>query len=162
MMAEVTFPDVKKKCMDAQCPSGQGCRGIRRKEKEISMKKFKVCRCNKCKKMVLILQDSPCPTMCCGEAMEVLEANTTDAALEKHVPDVTVDGDLVSVAVGSVLHPMLEEHFIQWIALVTEDSVMMQTLAPGQDPKAVFALNGKKAASVYEYCNLHGLWKKDL
>lgn len=124
---------------------------------------MKFYQCKKCKKTVGMIQSSPCPTMCCGEPMEELIANTTDAALEKHVPDVTIKDNMVFVQVGSVAHPMLEEHFIQWIALETKQGAQRKPLTPGSEPKAVFALaEGDEPVAVYEYCNLHGLWKKEL
>ena len=95
--------------------------------------------------------------------MRALEANTTDAAQEKHVPVVEVNGSLVTVTVGSVAHPMLEEHHIAWIALETDQGMQRKVLAPTGEPKAVFALTeGEKPVAAYEYCNLHGLWKKEL
>ena len=119
--------------------------------------------CKKCKKMVEMIKGSPCPTMCCGEAMEELTPNTTDAAQEKHVPVVAVDGNTVCVTVGSVEHPMLEEHFITFIALETKQGVQRKALAPGGKPSAVFVLaQGDELAAAYEYCNLHGLWKAEI
>jgi len=100
--------------------------------------------------------------ICCGEEMTLLKANTTDAATEKHVPVVTCNGDEVTVTVGEVEHPMAEEHFIQFVCLETEDGVLVEYLKPGQKPVAKFNLGGKKAVAAYEYCNLHGLWKKEL
>ncbi len=97
-----------------------------------------------------------------GEPQTELTANTEDAALEKHVPFVTVDGDTVTVVVGETEHPMLDAHYIQFIYLETEDGVQMKLLAPGEAPKAVFELDGAKPVAVYELCNLHGLWKKEL
>ena len=123
---------------------------------------MKFYKCAKCGKIIGMIQNSPCPTMCCGEAMELLEANTTDAAQEKHVPVITVDGIVITVEVGSAAHPMLAEHFIQWIALETKEGMQRKELAPGAAPKAVFALaDGDEAVSAYAYCNLHGLWKAD-
>ena len=123
---------------------------------------MKVLRCNKCKKIVVQLNSKPCPTMCCGEAMEELTPNTTDAALEKHVPVVEQEGDLVTVKVGSVEHPMLEEHYIEWIALETKNGYQLKSLNPGEKPEAVFALkDGDEVVAAYEYCNLHGFWKKE-
>ena len=119
--------------------------------------------CKKCKKMVEMIKGSPCPTMCCGEAMEELTPNTTDAAQEKHVPVVAVDGNTVCVTVGSVEHPMLEEHFITFIALETKQGVQRKALTPGGKPSAVFVLaQGDEPAAAYEYCNLHGLWKAEI
>ena len=125
------------------------------------MKEFKVYRCNKCKKIHIEVQGSPCPTMCCGEEMVLLKANTTDAATEKHVPAVTVDGQKVSVVVGSVEHPMLEEHYIQFVALETASGIQVKYLNPGEAPKAEF-ITAEAPVAVYEYCNLHGLWKAAL
>ena len=95
--------------------------------------------------------------------MTELKGNTSDGATEKHVPVVSVDGDKVTVKVGSVDHPMLEEHFIQWIVLETTKGFQKKNLKPGEKPEATFALtDGEKAVAAYEYCNLHGLWKADI
>ena len=123
---------------------------------------MKFYRCAKCGKIIGMIQSSPCPTMCCGEAMEALEANTTDAAQEKHVPVITIDGNIITVEVGSAAHPMLAEHYIQCIALETKEGMQRKELAPEAAPKAVFALaDGDAAVSAYAYCNLHGLWKAE-
>lgn len=107
------------------------------------------------------VQGSACPTICCGEEMVLLKANTTDGATEKHVPAVTVQDQKVIVNVGSVDHPMLEEHYIQFIALETATGIQVRYLEPGQAPHAEF-LTEDKPVAVYEYCNLHGLWKSEL
>ncbi len=88
---------------------------------------------------------------------EELIPNTTDAAGEKHVPVITVSGDEVRVAVGSVEHPSLDVHYIEWIVLVTESGFQMKWLKPGMKPEAVFKVTDRPVAA-YEYCNLHGLW----
>ena len=89
-----------------------------------------------------------------------LVPNTTDAAGEKHVPVITVDGSCVKVTVGAVEHPMLEAHFITFIVLETSQGYQKKDLKPGEKPEAVFALaEGEAAVAAYEYCNLHGLWK---
>ena len=99
--------------------------------------------------------------MCCGEAMEELTPNTTDAALEKHVPVIEQEGGTVTVKVGSVEHPSLEEHYIEWIALETRNGYQLKELKPGDKPEASFALiEGDEVVAAYEYCNLHGFWKK--
>ncbi len=118
-------------------------------------------RCNKCGNLVDKFMDSGVPMICCGEQMEELTANTTDAA-EKHVPEVAVSGDKVDAVVGSTIHPMEEEHYIQWICLETEKGAQRKMLKPGEEPKASFQLVDDKAVAVYEYCNLHGLWKKEV
>lgn len=95
--------------------------------------------------------------------MTELVPNTTDAAQEKHVPVVEVKGNTLKVSVGSVAHPMLEEHFIQFIILETKQGFQKKDLKPGEKPEALFALaDGDEAVAAYEYCNLHGLWKAEI
>ena len=126
-------------------------------------KEMKFYRCKHCGNFAMMLHASGAPMTCCGEHMQLVEANTVEASTEKHIPVVTVDGDTVTVAVGSVAHPMVEEHFIQWIYLETEEGGQLKYLAPGQAPTATFKLaEGAKAVAAYEYCNLHGLWKAEL
>ena len=121
---------------------------------------MKFYRCKKCGKIIAIVKESPVPTMCCGEAMEEIIPGTVDAALEKHVPVYEVSNGKVTVKVGSVEHPMLDEHFIEWIAIKTKNGNQRITLKPGDAPKAEFAIiDGDEVLEVYEYCNLHGLWK---
>lgn len=120
-------------------------------------------RCDHCGIIVGIVQDGGGTLICCGEPMRALEANTTDAAQEKHVPVVEINGNLVTVSVGSVTHPMMDEHHIAWIALETNQGMHRKELPHTGEPKAVFALaEGEKPVAAYEYCNLHGLWKKEL
>ena len=119
-------------------------------------------RCKHCGNIIVHLQDSGVRGSCCGEEMAPLVPNTTDAAGEKHVPVIRVDGQTVTVTVGSVVHPMLEAHFIQWILLETKEGCQRKALKPGDAPKAVFALpEGDEVVAAYEYCNLHGLWKSE-
>ena len=121
---------------------------------------LKFFRCNHCGNIIVKIKDSSVPVVCCGENMQELVPGTTDAAVEKHLPVYEVNGSSVSVTVGSVLHPMLPEHSINWICLQTNKGFQLKYLNPGEEPKAVFALaDGEKVESVYEYCNLHGLWK---
>ena len=94
--------------------------------------------------------------------MDEISPNTVDAAVEKHVPVVLVDGNNVTVEVGSVEHPMVPEHFIQWIYIETDKGFQIKYLEPSDKPKAVFTLNEEKLIAAYEYCNLHGLWKKEV
>ena len=122
---------------------------------------MKFYKCEKCGKMVGIVKGSPCPTMCCGEEMVELVPGTTDAAQEKHVPAYTVEGSMVCVQVGEVAHPMLPEHYIEWIALQTKEGNQRKALKPGDEPKACFAITeGDEVEAVYAYCNLHSLWSK--
>lgn len=126
------------------------------------MKEPKFFICKHCGNLITFINDAGVPLVCCGEKMTQLVANTVDAATEKHVPVVTVEGDTVSVTVGSVEHPMTEGHYIQWIYLRTDKGFQIKYLTPDDKPTAVFQLNGEKPVEVYEYCNLHGLWKADV
>ncbi|MBR0295564.1 MAG: desulfoferrodoxin [Bacilli bacterium] len=117
-------------------------------------------KCKHCGKIIAIVKGCPCPTICCGEPMEELVANTQEASFEKHIPVVTVKDNIVHVEVGSTLHPMLEAHFIEWIALQTKNGNQRKVLKPGDAPVADFALlPGDEVVACYAYCNLHGLWK---
>ena len=121
----------------------------------------KFLRCEKCGNIIAMVNESGVTPMCCGQKMTVIEPNTTDAAVEKHVPEYKVEGDTVTVTVSSVEHPMVEEHYIQWISLQTTEGNQRRVLKPGDKPVAVFKLNGtEKVEAAYAYCNLHGLWKK--
>ncbi len=121
-------------------------------------------KCEKCGNIVELVKDAGVQPSCCGQAMTELIPNTVDAAVEKHVPVITLDreGGEVTVQVGTTAHPMLPEHFIEWIYLVTEGGEQMKHLKPGDAPEAVFMLTGNdKPVSAFAYCNLHGLWKAD-
>jgi superoxide reductase len=110
--------------------------------------------------MVALLKSGGGTLTCCGQAMTKLEPNTTDASQEKHVPAISRENGKIKVAIGSVLHPMQVEHHIEWIALVTDEKTEIVHLKPGMEPKAEF--NEVSSGTVYEYCNLHGLWKADI
>lgn len=121
---------------------------------------MKFYRCDVCGKIIVILNDTGVPTICCGEPMTELKAGVTDAATEKHVPVYEVKDGKVCVAVGSVAHPMLDNHFINWICIETTNGYQIKYLKPGAEPKAEFLLaEGESLVAVYESCNLHGLWK---
>ena len=116
--------------------------------------------CEHCGNLVGMVHNSGVPMMCCGQKMTKLEPGTTDAAVEKHVPVFKVDGNKVSVQIGETIHPMVEGHFIQWIAIETKKGAQRKTLQVGDEPKMEFALtDDDELIAVYEYCNLHGLWK---
>ncbi len=119
-------------------------------------------KCLKCGNLVAAIYESGVPMICCGEPMSLLKANVVEASQEKHIPVVTRDGATLRVTVGSVEHPMLPEHFIQWIFLETKNGWQRKCLSAGDKPEAVFALTEDTPVSVYEYCNIHGLWKVDL
>ncbi len=117
--------------------------------------------CKHCGNLVGLIHEGGGQLVCCGDPMTELKANTTDAAQEKHVPVVEISGNTVTVKVGSVTHPMEEKHFIQWIYIQTEQGGQRKAFKPGDKPEAVFELTaGDKFVAAYEYCNLHGLWKK--
>lgn len=124
---------------------------------------MKFYRCNHCGNIAIKAIDSGVDLVCCGEEMKLLTANTVDAAKEKHVPFVKVSGDSVKVQVGEVEHPMIKEHYIQFIALETKEGYQVKNLLPEELPYREFTISkGDKVKAVYEYCNLHGLWKIDL
>lgn len=118
--------------------------------------------CKHCGNLVGMIHASGVPIICCGEPMAKLVPNTTEASTEKHLPVISVNGDTVKVAVGSVAHPMLPEHYIQWIYLQTENGGQRKCLKPGDAPEVVFALAGDKPVAAYAYCNIHGLWKTEI
>ena len=116
--------------------------------------------CEHCGKMVALVKESGVPVMCCGQKMTEIIPGTTDAAVEKHVPVYTVENNIVHVKVGEVEHPMTPEHYIQWIDIQTTGGIQRVTLTPSDKPEATFTINeGDEVIAVYEYCNLHGLWK---
>ena len=118
--------------------------------------------CKHCGNLVGTLYFSGAVPVCCGEAMTELVPNTVDASTEKHVPVIAVEGSKVTVKVGAVAHPMLEEHYIQWVYLQSEKGGQRKCLKPGEAPEAVFMLaEGDKPVAAYAYCNLHGLWKAE-
>ena len=125
------------------------------------MEKFYLCE--HCKNLIGMIDNKGVPFMCCGQKMTPLVPNTTEAAGEKHLPVITVDGNKVTVTVGSTLHPMSEEHSIVWIYLETNLGGQRKNLSFDGEPKAEFVLSeGEKAVSAYAYCNLHGLWKTEI
>lgn len=119
--------------------------------------------CKKCG-TILGVVDQKCDSItCCGEIMSELVPGTTEASLEKHIPEIKVEGNIVTVTVGSVLHPMIPEHYIEWIALKTKQGNQRKALKPGEAPVAKFALlDGDQIEAAFAYCNLHSLWKKEL
>lgn len=122
---------------------------------------MKFFKCEHCGNIIEFHKDKGVPVMCCGQKMTVLEPGTTDAAQEKHVPVVTQEGNVVTVKIGAVEHPMVAEHYIEWIILETTNGVQKRSLKPEQAPMAQFILTeGEAVVAAYEYCNLHGLWKK--
>ena len=126
------------------------------------MKNTKFYICSHCRNIVEMVYDTDIALYCCGDKMNELIPNTVDASQEKHVPHVTVKEGIVEVNVGSVDHPMESVHWIEWVQLVTDRGSQRKFLKPGEVPKVRFLLDDEKPLAVYAYCNLHGLWKKDL
>ena len=117
--------------------------------------------CEHCGNIIAKVKDAGVPVMCCGQKMTELVPGTVDAAVEKHVPEYTVDGNKVVVKVGAVEHPMTEEHLIEWVSLQTKQGNQRKALAAGAAPEVCFRIcDGDEVEAVYAYCNLHGLWKK--
>ncbi|MEJ2469625.1 MAG: desulfoferrodoxin [Desulfuromonadales bacterium] len=116
-----------------------------------------VYKCDVCGNIVEVLNGSSAALVCCGEKMNLQTENTVDAAQEKHVPVIEVGSDSITVKIGSVPHPMTEEHYIQWIELIADDKVYRQNLNPSAAPEATFPVIAEKVTA-REYCNLHGHW----
>ena len=122
---------------------------------------MKFYKCKHCGNIIAVVKASGAPISCCGEKMTEIVPGTADAAVEKHVPVVVVKDGKVIVTVGEVAHPMAPEHYIEWIAISTDQGNQRKILEPGDKPMACFALcDGEKFEAAYAYCNLHGLWKK--
>ncbi len=117
--------------------------------------------CPFCGNLIEMVLASGQVPVCCGHPMKHLAPNTTDAAQEKHVPVASRLGNQLHVTVGSVAHPMSEEHFIGWIEIVIGDKSQRLMLHPGQSPEALFDVTDE-AIRVYAYCNLHGLWQAEV
>lgn len=129
------------------------------------MENLKVYKCSICGNIILKLEDVTEALVCCGEPMELLEVQTTEGLGEKHLPvfekEELNEGIKYSVTVGEVLHPMEEKHYINFIIVQTKKGYDIKFLKPGDEPKAEFVENDEVIA-IYEYCNLHGLWKVEL
>ena len=123
------------------------------------MNEPKFFRCNTCGNLMLAIYHSGVTPVCCGQKMEILESASVDAAREKHVPATVVEGDIVKVNIGSVDHPMVPEHYIEWVYLLTKQGGQLKPLSAGEAPTLTFALaEGDEVIRAYAYCNIHGLW----
>ncbi len=118
--------------------------------------------CEVCGNLVESINASGVPMVCCGRHMTEIEAGTVEASREKHIPVVSVEGNVVTVNVGSVAHPMAAEHSILWVSLETDKGTQRKNLEVGSAPVITFALSDEKPVAVYAYCNLHGLWRADI
>ena len=124
------------------------------------MREVNYYKCPVCGNVIEVVNGDVNRVRCCGQELVLLEANTVDAALEKHVPVYEVENNEIVVKVGEVIHPMEEKHYITFVSLVTNDRVIRVDLKPGDEPVVRFPYVA--GSVIYEYCNLHGLWKKDV
>ena len=121
---------------------------------------MKFYRCKHCGQIIAIIKKTGVPIVCCGEPMQEIIPGTTDASVEKHVPVYSVSEGIVTVKIGSVPHPMVDAHYIEWVALKTKAGNQRKALKPGDSPEVVFNIaKGDEVEAVYAYCNLHDLWK---
>ena len=127
------------------------------------MEKLKFYKCSVCGNIAIKLVDKNTQLKCCEKFMEELKANNVDAATEKHIPYVTIENNVATAVVGEIKHPMLTEHYINFIVFHTTKGYFVKTLKPNDEPTAQYVLNdNEKLLAVYEYCNLHGLWVKEI
>ncbi len=120
-------------------------------------------KCEHCGNIVEVFFEGAAPIVCCGDEMTYMEEKTADSTVEKHVPFIEKTSDGYKVRVGeAATHPMLEEHYIQWIELIVDDFVLRKTLKPGDLPEAEFKVAEAKNVVAREYCNVHGHWKNQL
>jgi superoxide reductase len=123
--------------------------------------KYEIWKCNICGNVTEVIYSGGGPLVCCGADMELMEEKTDEAGMEKHVPVVEMDGDKIMVKVGAVPHPMEETHYIQWIEVIRQFGNSIHYLSPGDAPEVEFQAIGK-ILRVRVYCNVHGLWKKEM
>ncbi|MFV0250219.1 MAG: desulfoferrodoxin family protein [Bacilli bacterium] len=122
-------------------------------------KDLKIYICKHCGNIIVKLEDSKVPVVCCGEKMDLITPNTVDAAIEKHIPIVDIIGNTVTVKIGEIEHPMTEEHHISWVILNTINGIQIKYLT--NESSCTFETTDE-ILEVYEYCNLHGLWKTNI
>jgi superoxide reductase len=121
-----------------------------------------VYKCGICGNIVEVLHNGAGELVCCGQPMNLFQENTKDAAQEKHVPVVEKINNGIKVKIGSIAHPMDDNHYIEWIEVLTDGQVYRKNLKPGDAPEAEFFIKSNSPIQVREYCNIHGLWKTDL
>lgn len=126
------------------------------------MKQLKFYKCKICGNVVAKLVDSGAPLTCCGQAMEELKPNTVEAAVEKHLPVLTLKNGVAHISVGSVAHPMEDAHYINFIAVETDKGYKIASLSPHTLPETNIFVGKAKVLNVFEYCKLHGLWKTEV
>ena len=115
--------------------------------------------CEHCKNLIEKIDDKGVPVVCCGQPMKELMLNTAEASGEKHLPDIYAQGGTVTVQIGTVPHPMIQEHLIEWVQLETDRGIQRKRLKAGDEPVVTFYIGDEKPIAAYAYCNIHGLWK---
>ena len=123
--------------------------------------KNEVYKCDICGNIVEVLERGNGILVCCGQDMILFKENTVDAAYEKHLPVIEPKDEKILVSVGSVNHPMTEEHYIKWIEIITDDQQIKTTLKPGRAPTVTFNIKPNKNITARAFCNLHGLWRSE-
>lgn len=121
-------------------------------------KRNEVYKCALCGNIVTVSHEAGGKLVCCGQEMELMPVKTADQTLEKHVPVIEKTADGIKVTVGSSLHPMMDNHYIEWIEVLKGDVVMRKYLKPGESPSAEFPMEFSDEIIAREYCNIHGLW----
>ncbi len=121
---------------------------------------MKIFKCPVCGNVVYLLDEKSSNLICCGKNMILLKENEIDGIAEKHVPVYEIKDNNISITVGSVKHVMEEDHYIEFIMYVCKENVFIKYLKPFDEPKAIFPYLGNGV--IYEYCNKHGLWKKNM
>ena len=124
----------------------------------MSTQQLQVYQCESCGNMVEVLHAAGGQLACCGQPLTLMAENTTDAAVEKHVPVIEPVEGGVKIKVGSVPHPMQDDHWIEWLELIVDGKSYRQFFDPGEVAEACFPVDGEQVAA-RQYCNLHGLWK---
>lgn len=124
----------------------------------MKIERYQVFKCEHCGNIADVLHGGGPKLFCCGKPMVLLEENTVDAAVEKHVPVVTRADGGFKVAVGDVAHPMTDDHWIEWIEVLADGALYRRYLDPGEVPESFFALEAENVTA-RAYCNLHGFWK---
>lgn len=120
-------------------------------------------KCSHCGKIIAVVKESGVPIMCCGVPMNEIIAGSVDAAKEKHLPVVRIDGNKVIVSIGEIEHPMTAEHSIEWVSIQTKQGNQRKLLPAGGKPQVTFAIcDDDEVVAVFAYCNLHGLWKTEI
>ncbi len=117
-------------------------------------------KCEVCGNVIELIDGNEKNIKCCGKNMELLNANTVEASLEKHIPSCNIKDGKIEVSVGDVLHPMTQEHYIMFIVLIKGNKIIRYDLKPNDEPKVIFDYEDNY--TIYAYCNLHGLWKKEI